>query len=109
MGKREKEVVYDRNDRPLERVFRNPTSRILDFFLTNQRNDFSTSEISRIGEIPLRTVQKVVPHLLKVGLIVKARRIGNAQTYAPNPQSFMVHALTDIVTNTAIEKEIENK
>ena len=62
---KEEEKIANLKNRPLERIFQNNISRILDFFIYNQNFDFSTSEVSDISDVPLRTVQRIIPHLVK--------------------------------------------
>ncbi len=46
-------------NRPLERIFRNNIARVIDFLIINQQFNFTTAEISKSSEIPLRTVQRI--------------------------------------------------
>ena len=62
---KEEEKIANLKNRPLERIFQNNIARILDFFVYNQNFDFSTSEVSEISEVPLRTVQRIIPQLVK--------------------------------------------
>jgi DNA-binding IclR family transcriptional regulator len=91
------EVNYDRN-RPLESVFRNATARILDTLILNQRFDYSAAEISRITEIPLRTVHRVMPHLVEKGLIKETGRVGKTKMYILNSDSAFAVALKQCVS-----------
>jgi DNA-binding IclR family transcriptional regulator len=90
------EVNYDRN-RPLESIFRNATARILDTLILNQRFDYSAAEISRITEIPLRTVHRVMPHLVEKGLIKETGRVGKTKMYILNSDSALALALRQTV------------
>jgi hypothetical protein len=58
---------------PLERVFRNPVSRILDFLITNQKFEYSESDISKLSDTPPRTLQRALPILRIEGLVVSTR------------------------------------
>jgi Fic family protein len=77
------EVVYNRN-RPLESIFKNSTARVLDFLILNQNFDYSAAEISTITGIPLRTVQRVMPHLVQKELVKETGKIGNTRMYIIN-------------------------
>ena len=57
------------NELPLTRIFNNAPSRILDFLLTNQRFDYSESDISKLANVPSRTLQRILPYLLKEHLV----------------------------------------
>ena len=52
------EISYNKN-RPLESIFQNTAARILDFLILNQKFDYSAPEMSKITQIPLRTIQRV--------------------------------------------------
>jgi hypothetical protein len=90
------EVVYNKN-RPLERIFRNATARVLDFLIVHEDLDYSPAEISRITEIPIRTVQRVIPHLLQRQIIKQSRSVGNTTMYVLNSGSQTAIALKRLV------------
>ena len=99
------EVLYNKNT-PLESVFRNAIARILDFMIVNQRFDYSPAEVSKLTGIPLRTVQRAIPHLVNKGLIKENRPIGNTTMYILNSD----HPLTKVLKQylqTAIDLDIE--
>jgi predicted DNA-binding transcriptional regulator len=100
------EVVYSKNT-PLERIFRNATARVLDFLIVQQGLDYSPAEISRITEIPLRTVQKVIPHLLQRGLIKSNRSVGNTTMYVLNPESRTAKVLRQLIISE-VNEDIDN-
>lgn len=85
---------YD-GGRPLERIFGNPAARILDFFILNQRFDYSESDISRLAEVPPRTLQRVLPNLLRERLVKRTRKSGRAYMYALNKESERALALEE--------------
>lgn len=99
------EVVYN-NNTPLESVFRNSLARILDFMILNQNFDYSPAEISRITEVPLRTVQRAIQHLLQKGLLKESRPIGNTTMYVLNLNSSLATALGEYV-KTAINLNVD--
>jgi DNA-binding transcriptional regulator GbsR (MarR family) len=90
------EVVYNRN-RPLESIFQNGPARILDFLILNQNFDYSAAEISRITGIPLRTVQRVLPHLVQKELVKETCKIGNTRMYIINSKSELSELLSQYV------------
>lgn len=101
-----KEVVYNKN-RPLEKVFRNATARVLDFLLVNNRLDYSAAEISRITDIPLRTLHRVLPNLLENGLIKESRKVGNIRMFSANLENPFANAFKQCVS-VAYNANIEN-
>jgi DNA-binding transcriptional regulator GbsR (MarR family) len=90
------EVVYNRN-RPLESIFQNGPARVLDFLILNQNFDYSAAEISRITGIPLRTVQRVLPHLVQKELVKETSKIGNTRMYIINSKSELSELLRQYV------------
>jgi hypothetical protein len=90
------EIIYDKNT-PLERVFHNATSRILDYLILNPKFDYSASQISEVTGIPLRTVHRVLPHVVETKLVRETGRVGNMKMYMLNPQSQLAGILKDYV------------
>jgi len=101
-----RDVIYDRN-RPLEKIFQNATSRILDFLILNQNFDYSATEISKITQIPLRTVQRVLPLLVEKELVKESGKIGNTRMYIIHSKSRLANLLGQFVSAT-INIHIEN-
>jgi predicted transcriptional regulator len=93
------EVVYSKN-RPLESIFKNTVARVLDFLILNHNFDYSASEISRITQIPVRTLQRVLPHLVKKNLIKETGKIGNSRMYMLNTSSELAELLRQYVIGT---------
>ena len=101
------EVVYNRN-RPLESIFQNGPARVLDFLILNQNFDYSAAEISRITGIPLRTVQRVLPHLIQKELVKETGKIGNTRMYIINSKSELSELLRQYVL-TRINLDIDKR
>lgn len=95
------EVLYNKNT-PLESVFRNSIARILDFFILNDKFDYSPSEVSKTTDIPIRTVQRAIPHLNQRGLIKESRSVGNTTMYILNNEHPLVGVLKQYL-QTAID------
>jgi DNA-binding transcriptional regulator YhcF (GntR family) len=100
------EVSYNSN-RPLESIFRNNISRILDFLILNPQFDYSTSEMSKITKVPPRTIQRVLPHLVAKELVKETGKVGNTKMYILNTQSELAEVLRRYV-QTAINVNINN-
>ena len=109
---KENEISHLKN-RPLERIFQNNISRILDFFIFNQNFNFSTTEISELGDIPLRTVQRILPQLVEKEIIKEIKINKKNKTYELNKNSELVEILNkySIVTINSFIKDalIERK
>ena len=99
-------TITDLKNRPLERIFQNNIARILDFFIYNQNFDFSTSEVSEISEVPLRTVQRIIPQLVKKELIKEVKSGKKNKTYELNKSSELAEVLNkySIVTMNSFIK-----
>jgi DNA-binding transcriptional regulator YhcF (GntR family) len=100
------EVSYSSN-RPLESIFRNSISRILDFLILNSKFDYSASEMSKITKVPPRTIQRVLPHLVAAELVKETGKIGNTKMYILNTQSELAEVLRRYV-QTALNLNIDN-
>jgi hypothetical protein len=112
---KENEISHLKN-RPLERIFQNNIARILDFFIINQNFDFSTIEISEISDVPLRTVQRIIPQLVEKEIIKETKLNKKNKIYKLNKYSELVEVLNkySIVTMNSfikyatIEEESKN-
>ena len=101
-----REVLYNKK-RPLEAIFQNTTARILDFLVLNEKFDYSAPEISKTTHIPLRTLQRVLPHLVKKEIVMETGRIGNTRMYMLNTESELAKLLRQFIRAT-INIEIDN-
>lgn len=80
-------------NRPLERIFRNNIARVIDFLIINQQFNFTTAEISKSSEIPLRTVQRIIPQLVQNKIIIENKYKGKIKNYELNRNSKLVEIL----------------
>ena len=99
--------VSHKKNRPLESVFRNTTARVLDFLILNQKFDYSAYEISKMTQIPLRTLQRILPNLVEKQLIKETGNIGNTKMYIINSKSELAELLRQYVLAT-ININIDN-
>lgn len=93
---------------PLERVFGNPVSKVLDFLILNQDFDYSESDISKLAEVPSRTLQRVLPCLLAEQLVKRTRKSSKANMYKADFDSKRVLALQQYIKAT-IEENLKNQ
>ena len=91
--------VYKIKNRPLERIFQNNIARIIDFFIINQNFNFSSSEISEISEVPLRTVQRIIPQLVEKEIIKEIKK-NKKRIYELNKNSELVEILNEYSIST---------
>lgn len=102
-------------NRPLERIFRNNISRIVDFFIINQQFKFTSKEISKLSDTPLRSVQRILPHLVKNKIVIENKYKGRIKNYEINHNFKLVEILRlysietiNLFVDEAIEKGKEN-
>lgn len=81
-------------NRPLERIFRNNIARIIDFLIINQEFKFTSKEISKLSDTPLRSVQRILPQLVKNKIIVENRHKGKIRNYEVNRDFKLVEILS---------------
>ena len=91
--------IYIIKNRPLERIFQNNIARIIDFFIINQNFNFSSKEISEISEVPLRTVQRIVPQLVEKEIINEIKK-NKRRVYELNKHSELVEILNEYSIGT---------
>ena len=99
-------------NRPLERIFRNNIARVIDFLIINQQFNFTTAEISKSSEIPLRTVQRIIPRLVQNKIVIENKYKGKIKNYELNRNSKLVEILSlySIETvNAFIEEALDEK
>jgi DNA-binding IscR family transcriptional regulator len=99
-------------NRPLERIFRNNIARVIDFLIINQQFNFTTAEISKSSEIPLRTVQRIIPQLVQNKIVIENKYKGKIKNYELNRNSKLVEILRlySIETvNAFIEEAMDEK
>ena len=99
-------------NRPLERIFRNNIARVIDFLIINQQFNFTTAEISKSSEIPLRTVQRIIPQLVQNKIVTENKYKGKIKNYELNRNSKLVEILRlySIETvNVFIEEALDEK
>ena len=88
---------------PISRLFNTPTSKVVDFLLTNQDFDYSESDISRITGVSGRTIQRIVPSLLAEKIIKRTRKSGKAYMYEADLDSKRTTALLAYINATRDE------
>ncbi len=95
----------------LELFGRSPQTRILDLFLDNPAFEFSRPEITQSLGMAKVTLYEVFPLIVKSGLVVNTRKVGNAELFKLNRGSEDVRSLISIIRNVSAktaELEPEN-
>jgi hypothetical protein len=100
--------INNLKNRPLERIFQNNIARILDFFIFNQNFNFSSTEISELSDVPIRTVQRIIPQLVKKEIIKEIKLNAKNKIYELNKNSELVEVLNkySIVTINSFIKDM---
>ncbi|MBI5224733.1 hypothetical protein HY989_02590 [Candidatus Micrarchaeota archaeon] len=70
-----------------------PIPKVLDFLLAHRHWDYPLSAIEEATGISYRTLQVVVPDLVKSRMIRETREVGKAKMYAINYDSLLVQKL----------------
>lgn len=102
-------------NRPLERIFRNNIARIIDFLIINQQFKFTSKELSNLSDTPLRSVQRIMPQLVKNKIVIENKFKGKIKNYELNKNFKLVEILSlysietiNVFVDEAIEKGNEN-
>lgn len=98
--------AYD-SDFPLERVFPTASARVLDFLILNQRLAYTEEDLSKRAEVSERTLQRVLPKLVREKLVKRERKEGIAYKYEINLNSQRARDLIQLVKNT-IRENLQN-
>ncbi|MBN2335616.1 hypothetical protein JXL21_08650 [Candidatus Bathyarchaeota archaeon] len=83
----------------LELFGRSPQTRIVDFFLDNPSFEFSRPEIIQALGMAKVTIYRVFPSIVKSGMVVNTRKVGNAELFKLNVESDDVRSLISIIRN----------
>lgn len=76
------------NKSPLcESLGETPTLQLLSFLLAHRDFDYSKTELAKNIESARQTIYKALEPLLKFGLVVASRKIGNTTLYKLNQNS----------------------
>ncbi len=80
-----------------------PVMKTLDFFIVNQFWDYSLKDIAEATEVSHRTLQSLVPRLVREGVIVHTRTEGKAKLFKFNKASPLAQKLVSV----SIEADVE--
>jgi len=93
----------------METLFRqalgdNPKIRVLEFLIEGRDLDYSISDIAEGAEIGRTTLFRVFDDLVKSGIIVPTRQIGNAKLFRINRSSPFVKKMIEIFDEIIMPK-----
>jgi len=103
------EVVPETPTNFMEVMGSNPTSRILDFFVENDRESWAMTEISEQARVSYPSVKLIVPNLLDKGIIKIDKEVGKIKFYKlnlDNPIAKKVKELRNVINKLEIERYI---
>ncbi|HLC65797.1 MAG TPA: hypothetical protein VJI46_06780 [Candidatus Nanoarchaeia archaeon] len=89
-----------------------PIVKVIDFFLDNREFDYSLTDIAKNADIGWSTLHQFWGNIVKLGIVVKTRRIGRAELYKLNLNSQLVKKLIDLDMNISkkmMDEEIEKR
>lgn len=61
-----------------------PQLRIYDFLIDNHFFDFPLTEIAKGASVSYKSLQKIFPEMIELGIVKKTRRIGKSDYYQPD-------------------------
>lgn len=73
-----------------------PMIRVLDFLIYSRDFDYPLTEIAENSDVNYQTLKKVWKDLLGNRLVVRTRRIGNAELYRINEKNEVVQRLIEL-------------
>lgn len=80
-----------------------PIPKTIDFLLVHRHWDYPLSAIAEATSVSYRTLQKVVPMLVKKGILKETREVGKAKMYSLNFNSASVKKLDEFALVSDIE------
>ncbi len=94
----------------METLFRHalgdtPKIRVLEFLIEGRELDYSISDIAEGAEIGRTTLFRIFDDLLKTGIIVPTREIGNAKLFKLNLKNTFVKKLVSIFDEVIFQKK----
>jgi predicted transcriptional regulator len=73
-----------------------PQLRVLDFLIDNQMFDFPMTEIARGSNVSYNSIKMFFANWIKVGIVIKTRRIGKSDYYQLNLENSFIKNLVKL-------------
>ncbi len=94
----------------METLFRqalgdNPKIRVLEFLIEGRELDYSISDIAEGADIGRTTLFRIFDDLVKSGIIVPTRQIGNAKLFRLNKNSTFVKKMIELFDTIIMNKK----
>ncbi|MFQ6063323.1 MAG: winged helix-turn-helix domain-containing protein [Methanosarcinales archaeon] len=107
------EFLLDKEKSSFRIVFGDsPRVKVLDFLLTFREFDYSLTEIAENANIGLATLNRLLPRLIKLGIVKETRKIGGTKLYKLNQENELVKTLIEMDNNISeifINEELETQ
>lgn len=91
----------------LEHLGNNPRMRVLDYLIGGRDFDYTLTDMLNAG-VSWVTLNSLVPNLMKLGIIIKTRKIGRATLYKLNKDNVIIKKLIE-VDNILISNELKKR
>ena len=85
----------------METLFRqalgdSPKIRVLEFLIEGRELDYSISDIAEGAEIGRTTLFRIFDDLVKTGIVIQTRQIGNAKLFRLNKNNLFVKKMIEL-------------
>ena len=89
-----------------------PIVKVIDFFLDNREFDYSLTDIAKNADVGWSTLHGFWSNIVKLGIVLKTRKIGRAELYKLNLNSPLVKKLIDLdldISKKLINEEVNKQ
>ncbi len=89
-----------------------PQAKILDFLGDHPNYDYSISDLAEYTGVSRPTLYKIIPEMVKKGLIIETRKVGKSKMYKLNTENEIVKVILKFdfeLANTIAKLEEEKR
>lgn len=87
----------------LEYVGDNPRMRIVQYLIEGRDFDYTLTDMLNAG-VSWGTLNTLIPKLLKLGIVIKVRKIGRATLYKINQENVLIKQLMKLYDNLILDQ-----
>lgn len=87
----------------LEQVGSNPRMRILEYLIEGREFDYTLTDMLNAG-VSWGTLNTLIPSLVKLGIIIKTRKIGRATLYKINKENATAKQLIGLYDHLILQE-----
>jgi len=84
-----------------------PKIKIIEFLIEGRGLDYSLTDITEGAEVAWKTTLKIIPELVKVGVVKHTRVIGNAKLFKINRDNIVATKLIELFDSLLSQYNIE--